>query len=179
MNTKNMSIKLSKRFYIFSIVSGLLFGALFSLLLIRPIAKNFMQEIDKSKYTYRDGSHDSYAYSNAVFAERDAAQGKVAPFIMLLGGALCSFIFVVIGRHRQPVSLNEEAVYAWNWFGKKQHLWANYQDKSIIQVKSTGVKLAKFEQFHFSTGTVSVNTKRLENGDVVLFQMDKMTTKAF
>jgi len=177
MSSQDFHVKLSKRFYIFSIVFGLLFGALFSSLLIRPIAKNFIKEVDKSKYTYKDGSPDDYSYNNAVFAERDIAEGKVAPLVRIVGGVFFVLVFVIIGRHRQPVRINEEGVYVWNWLGKKQHFWSNFQDKSIIKVKSTGIKLARFEQFQFSTGTVSVSTKRLENGEEALFQMDKMTNK--
>jgi hypothetical protein len=178
MSAIHLNVKLSKRFYIFSIVSGLLFGALSSTLLIRPIAKNFTEDIDESLYKYRDGSPDTYSHSKAVFAARDSAEAKVGPFIILAGGVLFIFIFIIVGRHRQPISLNNNGVYVWNWFGKKLHLWTDYTDKSIINVKSTGIKLSRFEQFHFSTGTVSVNTKRLENGEEVLMEMDKMTNKA-
>lgn len=178
MSTKDLNVRLSKRFYIFSIIIGLIFGALFSALLIRPIAKNFTKEVDKSMYKYRDGSPDEFAYSNAVFDARASAEGKVAPFALLGGGLLFVFAFVIIGRHRMPARLNDEGVYVWNWLGKKQHLWTNYQDKSIIKVNATGLNVSKFEQFHFSTGTVSVNTKRLENGNEVLLKMDKMTNQA-
>ncbi|KXK45119.1 MAG: hypothetical protein UZ10_BCD003002270 [Bacteroidetes bacterium OLB10] len=178
MNTKDFNVKLSKRFYTFSIVFGLLLGALFSSILIRPIAKNFIKNVDKSLYTYRDGSPDTFAYSKAKLDARASAEGKVAPFVLIVGGVLFVLVFVIVGRHRQPASLNEEGVYVWNWLGKKHHLWKNYQDKSIIKVKSTGLNVSRFEQFHFSTGTVSVNTKRLENGEEVLLKMDKMTNKA-
>jgi hypothetical protein len=46
----------------------------------------------------------------------------------------------------QAQSIDEEGVYAWSWFSKKRHLWSNFQDKSIIKVKSTGMKVAKFEK---------------------------------
>lgn len=177
MNTNGMSIKLSNRFYIFAIIFGLLLGAFVSALFIRPIAKNFIQDVDRSLYTYPSGEPDSFAYSNAVFDARDTAESKVTPFILIAGGVFFVLVFVIIGRHRQPVSINKDGVYVWHWFGKKQHLWANYQDKSIIRVKTTGIKLSRFEQFHFLTGTVSVNTNRLQNGEEVLFKIDTITKK--
>lgn len=178
MSTQVMKIKLSKRFYIFSIIFGLLLGALFSSPLIRPLAKNFIKDVDESMYTYPSGEPNTSAYFNAVMDARDAAESAVAPFVLLVGGIFFVLVFILVGRHRQPVSIDEDGVYVWNWFGKKQHLWANYQDKSIIHAKSVGLKVAKFEQFHFSTGTVSLKTKRLQHGEDVLVKMYKMTNKA-
>lgn len=173
-----MNVKLSKRFYLFSVVFGLLLGAFFSSVLIRPIAKSFVEPVDRSTYVYPSGKPNEYEYNNAVLKARDEASDKVSPFILLLGGALFVFLFVVVGRKRQPSRIDQEGVYVWDWFGKKKHLWSDFQDRSVIKVNSTGVKVAKFEQFHFTTGVVSVNTNRLEDGDVVLNKMSEMVRKA-
>jgi len=172
MNSKTISVKLSSNFYLLSILTGILLG----ILIAYPIANMMIKGKAKSaanSISYYDSTGHVNQEAQKQHEEKYAAalsEGKSStlPIMLVAGALLFSILFVIVGRHRQPVSIDDNGIDVYNWFGKRRHLWTNFQDKTIIKVKSTGVKVAAFEQFHFSTGTVSVKTNRLNNGDVVL-----------